>query len=350
MYEMDEVVIGLNAGKIWNLLNIHSTLTKHQLITKTNLSDNAFHAAIGWLSKENKIRKVGEFFCLGSTNLTEQIGTNAGIVFEILNELPYSVTPINELSVLSENELYQALGWLAREGKLKEFFSLPDVLTLDNTEEKQIFMEDDRRQLREEITNRNLVINDLTKQLTEKQTDFIQKADFVDSLHTQLNERKRDIQSISNELQIAQTHIHQLTEEVQILSEDLLHRNQIIQELTRQVTDHQNMLIERTDALERLQVKFSSSFQHPLTSTTDIHNRISHIQNLQNDFNQPSIQQMNDFPSETRLYNKTPPSLDFQTNQTISHIEQSDNIDKVHDRVDTAINAKKPFSFFHGKK
>lgn len=350
MYEMDEHIIGLNAGKIWNLLSTQGTLTKHQLYTKTNLSDDAFHAAIGWLSRENKIRKEGEFFRLGPTNLTEQIGTNAGIVFKVLNELPYSVTPIHDLLDITENELHQALGWLAREGKLKEFFALPDILTLDDTEEKLISTEEESKQLRKEIANRNQVINSLANQLAEKQTDFIHKVDVVDNLQTQLNERNLHIQSVNDELHIAHTQIHQLTEEIQMLSEDILHRNQIIQELTRQDTDHQNMLIERTDALERLQCMLSSSSQNPLTATTDIHNQINHIQSLQKEFTQESIRQINDFPSETILYSKTTPSLDLQTHESIAHIEQSDNIDKVHDSIDTAINAKKSFAFFHGKK
>ncbi len=347
---MDVYTIGMNAGKIWNILNTQGALTKHQLFTKTRLLDDAFHAAIGWLSRENKIRSEGEFYCLGPTNLTEQIGTNAGIVFKVLNELPYSITSIHELSTLSENELHQALGWLAREGKLKEFFALPDILTLDSDEEKHILLEVESKQLKEEILDRNQIINCLTNQLADKQTDFIHKIDAVDNLHSQLNERNLHIQSAKDELHIAHTQIHQLTEEIERLSEDLLHRNQIIQELTRQVTDHQNMLIERTDALERLQCKVASLSQYPLTATTDIHNTINHIQSIQKEFSQDSIQQINDFPSETRLYSKTTPSLDLQTQETISPMESSDIIDKVHDCIDTVINTKKPISFSPSKK
>ena len=79
MYEMDEQTIGLNAGKIWDRLKDHTTLTKHQLCVKTGLSDDAFHAAVGWLAREDKIQKNGEFYQLGVTNLNGPIGTNAGI-------------------------------------------------------------------------------------------------------------------------------------------------------------------------------------------------------------------------------------------------------------------------------
>jgi hypothetical protein len=349
MYELDDHIIGLNAGKIWKLLSTQVTLTKHQICNKENLSESAFHEALGWLARENKIRKDGEFFRLGETNLTEKIGENAGIVLKVLCELPYSVTPIHDLVVMTEHELHQALGWLAREGKLEEFFTSPDILTLDETEEKLIAAEEDNKQLNEEVKTRNQVINNLTMQLTERQTEFIKKIDVADNLNMKLAENDRQIQSTLEELQIAHTHIHELNEEVLMLSDDLLHRNQIIQELSKQVTDHQNMLIERTDALERLQC-MASSIQQPLIASTDIQDRIHRVQSVQKELHQPLTQQINDFTSETRLFNNTTPSLEIQTHETICHKEEVDNIDTVHHHVDLAINERKQSLIGHGRK
>jgi len=340
---MDEHTIGLNAGKIWNQLKDHTSLTKHQLCVKTGLSEDAFHAAIGWLARENKIQKNGEFYQLGVTNLTDFIGPNAGIVLKVLKELPYSVTPIHELSEMTESELHQSIGWLAREGNLTEFFTNPEVLTLDETEEKLLAFQDENSHLHEEIASRNEIINDLTHQLTQRQTDFIHQTDIVDHLHVQINNNNLNIKNVTEELNLCHSHIHQLNEDVQMLTQDLTHRNLIIQELTRQVTDYQNMLIERTDALDRLQSKVNCMPQHPLspTPTTEIHSRISQIQSLQKSADQTLIQQVESFPSETRLYGTTTPSLDLQTQKDTPIGDAARTIDEVHQRIDENINAKK---------
>ena len=211
---MDEQTIGLNAGKIWKQLREHGTLTKHQLIKKTDMSNEEFHAAVGWLARENKIQINGEFYQLGVTNLTNVIGPNAGIVLNVLKELPYSVTPIHELSNMTESELHQAIGWLAREGNLTEFFKTPEILTLDDTEEKLLAIQDENRHLHEELVNRNQIITDLSRQLTERQTDFINQTDVVDQLRVQLTNSNQHIQQITDELQLGHTRIHQLSEAI----------------------------------------------------------------------------------------------------------------------------------------
>ena len=342
MYEMDEQTIGLNAGRIWDRLKDHTTLTKHQLCVKTGLSDDAFHAAVGWLARENKIQKNGEFYQLGVTNLNEPIGTNAGVVLRVLKELPYSVMPIQELSEMTEQELHQSIGWLAREGNLTEFFANPEVLTLDETEEKLIALQDENTHLQGELNHRNEIINDLSMQLTQRQTEFIHQTDVVDQLHVQLNSNSLLIKQTSEELNLSHSHIHQLTEDIQMMSQDLLHRNQIIQELTRQVTDYQNMLIERTDALDRLQSQINTLPQHPLspTPTTEIHSRINQIQSLQKGDEQRIIQHMEGFPSETRLYSKTTPSLDLQSPDNLSGTDPQ-TLDQVHQHIDETLNLKK---------
>ena len=53
---MDRDVIGLNAGLVWNALNnSEEKLTLKGLKKVTKLKDKELYAAIGWLSREDKI-------------------------------------------------------------------------------------------------------------------------------------------------------------------------------------------------------------------------------------------------------------------------------------------------------
>jgi hypothetical protein len=47
--------IGLNAGKIWNLLNEKGEHPVKDMVKKLKLSTNDFYMAIGWLAREGKI-------------------------------------------------------------------------------------------------------------------------------------------------------------------------------------------------------------------------------------------------------------------------------------------------------
>lgn len=51
--------IGQNAGTIWNELNNNGALTYEQLKRTTRLTDFALFAAIGWLARENKLKVSG---------------------------------------------------------------------------------------------------------------------------------------------------------------------------------------------------------------------------------------------------------------------------------------------------
>lgn len=51
--------------------------------------------------------------------LTEKIGTNAGIIWNILHENgEMEVKALKKAAKLTEKDLNMALGWLAREGKI----------------------------------------------------------------------------------------------------------------------------------------------------------------------------------------------------------------------------------------
>jgi hypothetical protein len=110
---------GRNAGKVWNALNKHGTLTQTKLIKTTKLKGDEFCAAVGWLARENKIYKDGANYKLGGTNLTYKIGEDAGKVWNALEAWEeIDKAHIQKITGVSEEDVYYALGWLAREGKI----------------------------------------------------------------------------------------------------------------------------------------------------------------------------------------------------------------------------------------
>ena len=110
---------GFNAGRVWTALKDNGPLTLNQLIEETSLRQNEVLAAVGWLARENKIRKEGEVFCLDQTNLTFTIGGNAGKIWNALFENgELDTNNISKLIKLDESDTFSALGWLARENKI----------------------------------------------------------------------------------------------------------------------------------------------------------------------------------------------------------------------------------------
>ena len=111
---------GENAGKIWNALQGKELLREKILLKTTNLKENEFYAGVGWLARENKILKEVEGgYKLGDTNLTNEIGTNAGRIWKILDIWgEINISSIVKLADIDEKKAYAALGWLAREDKI----------------------------------------------------------------------------------------------------------------------------------------------------------------------------------------------------------------------------------------
>jgi hypothetical protein len=97
---------------------------------KTKINDDDFYTGIGWLARENKIsRDDNGYYRLDQTNLEDEIGFQAGLVWRILDvwgEADFET--IRRLSNLEDNQVNSALGWLAREDKIflddKSRFSL----------------------------------------------------------------------------------------------------------------------------------------------------------------------------------------------------------------------------------
>ena len=111
---------GQNAGKIWISLNTFGPQNESSLIKNSKLSLRNFYVGLGWLARENKIYKDGEFYKLGDTNLTNTIGENAGKVWRILaSKGQVDISSIAKVTQTTIQDAYSALGWLAREDKIK---------------------------------------------------------------------------------------------------------------------------------------------------------------------------------------------------------------------------------------
>jgi hypothetical protein len=63
-----ESIFGVNAGIVWNALNLNSPMTIDDLVKSTTLNPEEIYSALGWLGRENKIsletRGVVRFFSL----------------------------------------------------------------------------------------------------------------------------------------------------------------------------------------------------------------------------------------------------------------------------------------------
>ena len=111
---------GRNAGKIWVELYKKGSLEEKSLLKKTRLKEEDFHAAIGWLAREDKICYTKGNYHLNPTNLTEKIGGNAGKVYDTLVSLgEINVSSIAKISKIQKKDAYSAIGWLAREDKIR---------------------------------------------------------------------------------------------------------------------------------------------------------------------------------------------------------------------------------------
>lgn len=110
---------GNSAGKVWMELNSHGPLNEKDLLKNTRLSKNNVYAAIGWLARENKIQYENNMYILGETNLKDEIGKDAGKIWETLEKhKEIDIHSISRIAKINEASLYYALGWLAREDKI----------------------------------------------------------------------------------------------------------------------------------------------------------------------------------------------------------------------------------------
>jgi hypothetical protein len=111
---------GRNAGTIWETLSQHGPLSEKDLIKKTHLRGYELDIGIGWLARENKIYYDGSNYVLSDTNLEGSVGSNAGKIWQELYELEdINLKTLQQKLKFSEQEFFQAIGWLAREDKIQ---------------------------------------------------------------------------------------------------------------------------------------------------------------------------------------------------------------------------------------
>jgi hypothetical protein len=111
---------GRNAGRVWGVLNNNGAMPESQLIELTSLRSYEFYIAVGWLARENKICKDNLYYKLDETNLTEEIGNNAGKIWHLLyKEGETDISYISKSIKMKRKDYYSALGWLARENKIQ---------------------------------------------------------------------------------------------------------------------------------------------------------------------------------------------------------------------------------------
>lgn len=111
---------GWNAGKVWTILNTKGPLKEETLLHTTKLSEDELWTAIGWLARENKICRENNMYKLGQTNLTQKVGTDAGKVWNtVAKQGEIDISTIAKITQITEVDAYCALGWLARENKVE---------------------------------------------------------------------------------------------------------------------------------------------------------------------------------------------------------------------------------------
>ncbi len=110
---------GENAGRVWHVVNEKLSVDEQTLKLTAMLGEEEFYTAIGWLARENKIKKTNNFYSLDASNLSKDIGTNAGKIWKILDIWEEAdIQTLQQLADTSHEEIYTGLGWLAREGKI----------------------------------------------------------------------------------------------------------------------------------------------------------------------------------------------------------------------------------------
>lgn len=110
---------GWNAGKVWKVLSTKGPLKEESLLHSTRLKEDELWAAIGWLAREDKICRENNMYKLGQTNLTTKIGADAGKVWNtVAKQGEIDISTIAKTAQITEVDAYAALGWLARENKV----------------------------------------------------------------------------------------------------------------------------------------------------------------------------------------------------------------------------------------
>ncbi|MEA3457185.1 MAG: winged helix-turn-helix domain-containing protein [Candidatus Thermoplasmatota archaeon] len=337
---------GINAGKVWKALDSHGPLTKNQLMEHTTIESNEFHAAVGWLAKENKIRKDGEFFQLDETNLNAKIVEDAGKIWGVLDIEKRNMNHLSKLTQMKEEDVYMALGWLAKEGKLDKKDDKVGENGMFSVQPEIGNLNEEIDALNADLATRNMIIKEITEQLTERQTQFMGTADAVERLNVELDQNKNDLITRAGEASSAQLDTYSLREEIDALNADLATRNMIIKEITEQLAERQTQFMGSTGTIEELREEIRQNKNRMKLMSDKLSERINNVSSLQKELEKNHTTPE---PTASTLFSKGQPlvrpegrsgELNLEK-EFIDEINSFEEIDKSHDISEGILKSKK---------
>lgn len=340
-----KVEFGINAGKVWEALDSRGSLTRNQLIKHTNLKKDEFQGAVGWLAKENKIRKDGEFFTLDETNLNIKIGEAAVMIWEVIDTGKSSMSNLSKITHLDEEDVQTALGWLAREGKLDKIGDKTDIKAISLENHKIGDLKEEINALKSDLDTRNMIINDITEQLTNKQTQFIENTDVVSKQKFELDQMKNNLLAKAGAVSSTQLEIFNLREEIAGLNEDLVTRNEIIKEITDQLTERQTQFIDSSCTIENLRGEINQNKNKMKIMSDKINERINNVSDLQNEMEKNhttlEITESKLFDNDQPLVQPNIEPVEWDEFESIKEDDSFEMIDKTHDDSEKTLKNKK---------
>ena len=325
---MKDVILefGKNAGIVWNALNSNGPLTLNQLISLTKLDEDNIFSAIGWLAKENKIKKEGEFFKLDETNLSNNIKEKSEKIWNVIDKTNFNFKNLSKLTHLDEKDIYISLGWLAREGKLENI----DNSIFDNDNSKSGLnmnnINEEINALNDDIETRNLIIKNISDQLIEKQTQFLENFGSFDDIKTKFEQNKNILVNKTGELSSIKLENLKLKEEITNLNSELTIRNQIIKEISSQLSEKQTKLIENSGEIEQLRDVIDHNKNKMKLMSDKLNDRI----NLVNDLNskiekETNLSELTPEISSTKLLQDNEPIINPENEIDNSNFESDCN-------------------------
>jgi len=319
-----ENLIGINAGKIWRALNFSGSLTIFQLINELKLSQNEVFQAIGWLSKENKICKDGEFYSLDNTNLSENIQNNADKIWNLFKNQKINITELKNITKMNEENYNLALGWLAREGKIeKELIKNISNSISDNFEINKL--KNDIDSLINNLDIRDKIINNLKEQLSLNQFNNIKDKNNFMNLTNEIKHKDSIIFKQKNEINLKKQKIENLKSDLISLNSDINTRNLIIKQITEQLNNKQNQFIEKTEIMHKLKSELNQNKKLVKIANEKINDRINMISNLQDNLKNDKIEE--DMSNST-LFSKPDTLIDKKINSINNNIQKDDDFDR----------------------
>ena len=279
MKDIDKL-FGMNAGKVWRALDSSGPLSKIQLMNLTKLSENELFQAIGWLARENKIKKEGEFYLLDQTNLSANVEKNADQIWSLFENGKINIFKLKNITKMNEETYNLALGWLSREGKLEnDIISNISESISDNFEINNL--KDDINSLCTDLETRDLIIKKLTDLLSLNQCNFIENKQKYEKFKIEINQKNNRILKQKNEINTKKLRIEDLKIELNNLNSDIETRNVIIRQITDQLNMKQTQFIENSNFIQKLKSELNQNKNLIKSANKKLNDRINIISSLQ---------------------------------------------------------------------